>query len=284
MKTCMVAYSVYAVDNRIKRYVSYLSNGNEVDVYCIGSGLSDLPESPGQQGVRVFCMAKEKPQSDSLWSYLLKFSIFFIKTFFVLSRRTFTEGRYDLVHVHNLPDPLVFVALIPKLFGARVVLDIHDILPEFYIQKFGTSTGWRYTLLLLIEKISIRFADHVIVANDLWREKIVARSGIDERKCTTIMNYPNFDIFQYQERKKQKQLTMVYHGTLSRIHGIDILVEALHLVHKRIPGVRVDLYGMFTEAGFEKDIRNQIAKYGLQENIRLMPLLPHEQMGGRLQD
>ena len=46
---------------------------------------------------------------------------------------------YDLVHVHNMPDFLVFTAWFPKLTGAKVILDIHDIVPEFYASKFDVS-------------------------------------------------------------------------------------------------------------------------------------------------
>jgi glycosyltransferase involved in cell wall biosynthesis len=284
MKVCMVAFSVYALDNRIKRYVSALSEDSPVDIYCIGSDLPSEHQAKERENVRVFDMAPVKMKSDSLVKYLLHFTMFFFRTFFALTRRTFTEGRYDLVHVHNLPDPLVFVAVVPKLLGARIVLDIHDILPEFYIQKFGTRSGWRYVVLRFIEKVSVRFADHVIVANDLWCEKVVARNGLDVRKCTTIMNYPNLDIFRYRPRRKKKRLTLVYHGTLSRIHGTDILVDALSLVRQRYPLVRADVYGMFTEAGFEREIREKVAAHGLEDNFRLLPLLPHEQVGDRLQE
>ena len=48
-----------------------------------------------------------------------------------------------MIHVHSVPDFLVFAALVPKLLGARIILDIHDILPEFYASKFGASKDSR---------------------------------------------------------------------------------------------------------------------------------------------
>ena len=53
-----------------------------------------------------------------------------------VSRRHLRE-KYDLIHVHSVPDFLVFTAWLPKLTGTPVILDIHDILPEFYASKFG---------------------------------------------------------------------------------------------------------------------------------------------------
>ena len=46
---------------------------------------------------------------------------------------------YDLIHVHSVPDFEVFAVLIPKLLGAKIILDIHDIVPEFYASKFNKT-------------------------------------------------------------------------------------------------------------------------------------------------
>src|ERR1019366_7076165 len=98
---------------------------------------------------------------------------------------------YQLVHVHSVPDFLVFAALIPKLCGVPVILDIHDILPEFYSSKFNAPPeSLTFKLLLLIERASAGFADHVIIANHLWHERLLSRS-VRAAKCTPIRNYPD---------------------------------------------------------------------------------------------
>jgi len=56
-----------------------------------------------------------------------------------IARRQFST-RYQLIHVHSVPDFLVFAAIVPKLLGTPVVLDIHDVLPEFYASKFHVAT------------------------------------------------------------------------------------------------------------------------------------------------
>ena len=74
--------------------------------------------------------------------------------------------RYDLIHVHNIPDFLVFAAWYPKLTGSKVILDIHDIVPEFFESKFSVSDrSLLVRALRLVEKISAAFADHVILSN-----------------------------------------------------------------------------------------------------------------------
>ena len=57
---------------------------------------------------------------------------------FLLMRRH-VKARYQLIHVHSVPDFLVFAAWFPKLTGAKIILDIHDLLPELYAGKYGTD-------------------------------------------------------------------------------------------------------------------------------------------------
>jgi len=53
--------------------------------------------------------------------------------------------------------------------GARVILDIHDIVPEFLCQQF--KVGKRsliFRLLVYVERLSIAYSSHVIISNHLW--------------------------------------------------------------------------------------------------------------------
>ena len=83
---------------------------------------------------------------------------------------------YDVIHVHSLPDFEVFAAFIAKLLGAKLVLDIHDLMPEFYANKFDKSSrSLIFRSLALVERMSVAFSDHVIAANDLWFAKLESR-------------------------------------------------------------------------------------------------------------
>jgi len=71
-----------------------------------------------------------------------------------------------------------------------VVLDIHDVLPEFYASKFHVAhDSFMFRCLVLAERWSIAFADHAIVANHLWCERVAHRCGMPQ-KCSPIRNYP----------------------------------------------------------------------------------------------
>lgn len=164
-RVCMPAYTFYEMDNRVRRYAEALAKrGDLVDVIALRWG--DLPAHEIINGVHVYRIQRRSKKQSGKVSYLLPLIRFLANSAIFISSK-----KYDLIHVHSVPDFEVFAALIPKLLGAKVILDIHDIVPEFYASKFGASqTGLIFKLLVLIEKACIRFSDHVIISNHLWEK------------------------------------------------------------------------------------------------------------------
>jgi glycosyltransferase involved in cell wall biosynthesis len=144
------------------------------------------------------------------------------------------------VHVHNMPDVLVFSALAPKVLGAKVILDLHDPMPELMTTIFGLreNSCW-VRLLKLFEKLSMRFADSVVVVNESNRRLFSARSCRPQKMCV-VMNSPDETIFQYREPSGQaparldasKPFVIMYHGSLLERHGLDLAVTALRKIRE----------------------------------------------------
>ncbi|PYV63015.1 MAG: glycosyltransferase WbuB, partial [Acidobacteria bacterium] len=82
---------------------------------------------------------------------------------------------FDVVHVANPPDCLVLVAAIYKLIGKRIIFDQHDLSPELYISKFRRPNRLLLGLLLLLERLSYKLADHTIVTNESYRQVAIGR-------------------------------------------------------------------------------------------------------------
>ena len=140
------------------------------------------------EGVRVFRIQLRVRDEKSKIGYLRKLVMFFLRSMFFFTWEQIKEP-YDLIHVHSVPDFEVFAALVPKLMGCKVILDIHDIVPEFYASKFKTSSNSAvFRLLVAVERMSAGFSDHVIAANHIWEERLVQRS-VRRDKCTAMINY-----------------------------------------------------------------------------------------------
>ena len=154
-----------------------------------------------------------------------------------------SSRRYDLVHVHNMPDFLVFSALVPKLLGARVILDLHDPMPELMMTIYGLNQqSPAVRLLKIVEKLSLGFADAVLTVNEACK-KIFSNRSCAPTKVTVVMNSPDPDIFRYRSappelsvrRDVSKPFVIMYHGSLVERHGLDIAIAALGKVRKTIP-------------------------------------------------
>ena len=115
--------------------------------------------------------------------------------------------RYELVQVHSLPDPLVFAALVPKLTGARVVLDLHECMPEFFATKFGLPLDHRAVRLIgAAEQASIRFADFAITCTEQMREAFVGR-GADPDKIGVVLNAADEAVFDPARTRRARATT-----------------------------------------------------------------------------
>ena len=119
-------------------------------------------------GVKVYRIEERVPHDSSRTSYLAGLLLFCWRAMLVLIRRHIATP-YQLIHVHSLPGSLIFVSWLLKLTGTKIILDIYDLLPELYADKYGAGQhSVVFNSLLWVERASVAFADHVIAANDLW--------------------------------------------------------------------------------------------------------------------
>ncbi|MFZ3377567.1 MAG: glycosyltransferase, partial [Chthoniobacterales bacterium] len=243
-RVCMVTHSYYESDNRVTRYAEALAaRGDRVDIFALRRS-PELPKQETIEGVNLFRIQDRFEKSErSKFAYLWPL-LRFLRVSSRWVMRHHTWKRYDFVHVHNVPDFMVFSAWYPKLTGARVILDIHDIVPEFFASKFKMRPkGLVFTLLQWMERSSAAFADHVIIANHLWLGKYTARTGTTER-CTAFINNVDSRIFtpRVNERSDGK-LVVLFPGGLQWHQGVDIALRAFERVSAELPNAEFHIYG-----------------------------------------
>jgi glycosyltransferase involved in cell wall biosynthesis len=181
-----------------------------------------------------------------------------------------------------VPDFEVFAALIPKLMGTKLILDIHDIVPEFYASKFNSGgNSFFSTLLKIVEKICCAFVDHVIISNHIWGERLIQRS-IRKEKCSVILNYPDPFLFKRTRPKQETgRFIIMYPGTIAWHQGIDIAVRAMNLLRDKTPRIEFHIYGKGPE---EPAIAKLISELDLSDNIKLFCGAPMEKIIEKMLD
>ena len=244
MKACMLAYTFYETDNRVRRYAEALSGrGDSVEVISLKRDDSQ-PDEEVVNGVKVFRIQTRVINERGKLPHLLRHLAFLVKSSFFLIKKSIMSP-YDIIHVHSVPDFEVFAAWFPKCLGTKIILDLHEIVPEFYAEKFEVSErSVIFRALKLIEKASARFADHVIIVNHLLEERLISRS-VSKEKCNTFINYPGGALFTVSQKKPEKsdRFVMIYPGSLNWHQGLDIAIKAFYLVKDRLPDAEFHIYG-----------------------------------------
>jgi glycosyltransferase involved in cell wall biosynthesis len=269
MKVCMLSYSYYEGDARIMQYASALAErGDEVDVICLkhpGDSSRDVLDS-----INVFRIQERTKDERGLLTYLCRILRFLIVSAAVLTKRHLRQ-RYSVIHVHSVPDFLVFAALLPKLLGTPVILDIHDVLPELYASKFHASCkSLLFRSLVLVERISVAFANHVIVANHLWCERVAARSG-QAGKFSAIRNYPAPKLFHPRPHSRNGPFVITYPGSLNWHQGVDVAIHAFAKIKDEIPDAEFHIYG---EGPAKPSLMDLSRSLGLERRVIFHSALP----------
>jgi len=270
MRVCLVAHRFYEFNTHMRQFATaFVRRGDVVDV--IGVGREGAPRYEAIDGVNVYRIQVRNIDERGPIDYLTKMVIFALRAARFLAFRHL-KCRYDLIHVQSVPDFLVFSAIVPKITGTPVILDLRDLVPELYISRFSVpEQGMVVRLLKLMEKLSAAFSDHVIVANPIWYERIVGRSA-KRSKSSMFWYYPDLTLFHRKPEKAHgEKFVIMYPGTLNWHQGLDIAIRAFPGILREIPEAELRIQG----DGAEKVALMALARnLGLQEKVRFLDLAP----------
>ena len=273
-KICMIAYTFYSRDPRVRREAEALAGrGDSVDFICLKEAGKTVPRD--YDGVHLYPLSAGRYQGDSTLLYLAKYASFFLRASFLVSF-LFMRKRYDIIQIHTMPDFLVFTAFIPKLFGAKVILDVHDLMPELYMCKF--RSGPRHFIVRLItwiERRSIAYADKAISVHIPHRDALVGH-GNAEQKFAVLLNVPDTRIFHRNGgREADGKFRLIYHGTVARRHGLEVALRAVSNVKRSIPNLEFLVIGGGDDLGRIKKIA---AEMDLGDCVRFLGTMPTEEL------
>jgi glycosyltransferase involved in cell wall biosynthesis len=260
---CMIVDNHFP-DPRVEREARALTaRGFAVDVICAGE--AGEPRRDHLDGITVYRIPVRRRRGMGLAAQLVEYLTF---AAWATAMTALLDGRrrYDSIQVHNVPDFLVFSAVVPKLRGVPVILDLHDLMPEFFAARFGGRVdSFPVRLVRWQEWASAAFADQVLTVTDLWRDELVLR-GLPAGKVDVIMNLPDPEVFVPRPpviRQDPDPVVLVYHGTLTHRYGIDTLLHAVALLRNRLR-IRLILHG---RGEFAAEAETLIAQLGIVEEV-----------------
>jgi len=250
---------------------AFRSPDNEVDVIAVRR--SHLPRNEVIDGVNVYRIQNRSPVERSRISHILHLGSFLFRAAAIITWKHWRKP-YDVIHVQSIPDFLVFSALIPKLLGCPVILDLRDLVPELYASKFKKKENClAVRILKRVERLSARFADHVIVANPLWYERVVQRSAIAS-KCSVFWYYPDTELFYPRQMKRtDNRFRLLYPGSLQHHQGVDLAIRALSKIQQEIPEVELHIQG---DGPAKADLLKLSQELHLEAKVIFDELVPFE--------
>jgi glycosyltransferase involved in cell wall biosynthesis len=214
----------------------------------------------------------------SLVPTLLAWS-FFTLLAFVQIARLHLKQKFDIVHVHNMPDFLVFAALIPKMFGAQVILHVQDVSPELMaVRAKGPLRRIVVPLATWQERMSTAFADHVLTVGWPFEERLLKR-GVPQKKLSSVLNSADPNIFCVEKRTEpflgeatvERPLILMYHGTMAQRSGLDTAVRAFAKAREMAPHLRLYFMGRGQAL---PGLKQLVQELGIDEHVVFRPSGP----------
>ncbi|HEV2685080.1 MAG TPA: glycosyltransferase, partial [Actinomycetota bacterium] len=234
-------HSYYLRDTRPRRLATALTDaGWDVDVVCA----RDDGEQAAQtvNGVRIYRLPARRRRGGKM-RYLFEYVSFTLLAFAEVTA-LWLRRRQRAVYVVGIPNFLVFAALIPRLGGARVLLDMRDPLPEFFEAKYKLNESDALVRgLLTEERISARFASQVVTVHHTMAT--LYERSVPAAKIGVVMNAPDPRVFAVDShaRRDPDGRTMLYAGTVASRYGVDLAVRALAVLRDEIPALRIRIVG-----------------------------------------
>lgn len=243
-KVLMLVLSQYRTDSRVRRQAEALvAEGKEVEVLYGDRDSSFGGDHPAHSlnGVKLRRVPFLSFQSRFKAGYIFNYLMFLLSSLLLVNWRFFAALPQKLV-IHGMPNSLVFTALLPKLLGAKVILDVHDLMPELYMTVFKQQGGFLHWLLRLEERLSCLFASKVMTANDLQAQTLQKRVG---RSFFIVHNSPDPKWFKGAGRqlKPNGKLTLFHHGHIHNRCGIDRVLPFVGVLKQQHPNIELQIHG-----------------------------------------
>jgi glycosyltransferase involved in cell wall biosynthesis len=283
---CIVRHSFYPAELNVKREAeALLEDGYDVHVICLRKDGEQPRETVEGVHVRRLPVGHQRGR---IGRYLFEYNAFFVLASFELLR-LHARCRLRAVQINTMPDYLVFTALLPRLAGAKVVLHMHEPMPEL----FGTLfPGPRHRRLVgaigLAERLSLAYADHVLTVTREMRENF-GRRGADVAKMTVIVNVPDDRHFQpdrlgriaaraariMEDEHRNGVFRVLCHGAIEERYGLDLVVRAVARLKDEMPGIQFRFMG---EGGSLDRVLALAQELGVAGQVRYLGYVPFETM------
>ena len=250
-RIAMLAHTYYLWDMRVRREAESLAEAKaHIDVICLNeqSEYKNIikPNHEKVNGVNVHRIPLSKKRRH-VAVYFFRYLVLTLIGMYKLICFN-KEKKISVVHVHNMPDFLIFSGLLLKLTGTKIILDVHDPMAELY--KSNSNNGKNKLFLFLIgvqEKLSYFFAQRFVTVNVSMKENLI-RKGVKPDKIFVLNNFPDLKTFPIVKKplewpRNKKNFVLLYTGTITDHYNLEIAIKAIAKTNGILPNLKIKIIG-----------------------------------------
>ena len=268
-RVCVVRNNYYPRDAKLRREVEALVNaGYAVDVVCLRNGDQRLRETSGGATVWRLPIGHRR---GSFARYVLEYTVV-VALAAALIGALHVRRRFQVIQVNTPPNIIAFSAIIAKLFGARVLVQMQEPDPEFFAAKFHVSDASPIVRIVAwAEQATIRFADFVITCTDHMRDAFVRRGAASDKIAVIVptSNEAEFDPSRAVAAAHPRDgFTLVSHGSIEERYGLDTVIRSVAVLKDEMRDLRLRIYGEGTYTATlqrlaqELDVQDAVSFHG----------------------
>jgi glycosyltransferase involved in cell wall biosynthesis len=195
------------------------------------------------------------------------------------------KEKFDVIvcgHFFLLP-LAVFCGKIKK---AKIVYDVVEFYIHDFFMRLPKSIKWLENISYSFENALVKISDGIITIpsfqDQYFNRYKKYNSNVEVIKNVPVTGNNDFNKFNYEEYDKLRknyegQKIVIYIGTISEEWGLSKLLDALLIVKKVFPEVKLLILG-YAVRNYDKVILNLISLNNLQHNVDLVGFIPYSQL------
>jgi len=184
------------------------------------------------------------------------------------------KEKADIYHFHD-PE-IIPVGILLKLFGHKVIYDMHELVFSSIDDKRWIRVGFVKKLFKLLYKIfeslSLNLFDQIILAEESY-QKHFQQNNKNITKFTLIRNYALSNYLNYLPKAidNKKRDRIIYVGSLAEVRGIREIIQSMEYV-----GARAELW---LAGSWESDEFREICEgSGNWDKVRYLGFIPVDEV------
>lgn len=233
--------------------------------------IDNLPSNPK---VRVVLIVhpdlKDEPKLAKFEKYYAKHHPYSISSLFEMGWLLF-KIKPDLLHVSHIT--------VPWFWPGKIIVTIHDLIKHYSPGPQSSTKGpiqyWiKYIQYLLMSWASISKADHIFVPSNYWKNELMARYGVKDKKITVTYEGVGEKFFKSDVPEidlPDHQPYVLYVGNVYPHKNIPTLLKAIQILKGEVLLIIV-----CARSAFAQRVEKLIADMKLEKSVKFWGSVPDD--------